>query len=103
MLAPDCAAAKVLNLGNKLLLDGISSIRLPFIGGAGRPAAPLFIAEGAPAPVANLSTSGAILGPACKILIQAAVSGALQSASGEAAADIIGQALAFSTAHHWTP
>ena len=59
MLAPDAASSKLLNLGNKLDLDGISSIKLPYIDGAGRPAQPAFIAEGAPAPVANLATSSA--------------------------------------------
>jgi hypothetical protein len=68
MLAPDCAALKVLNLGNKLSLDGINTIKLPFVGGAGRPAKPAFVAEGAPAPVANLATSSAIPGPTCKVL-----------------------------------
>jgi hypothetical protein len=98
MLAPDCAAAKVLNLGAKLSLDGLNSIKLPYIGGAGRPAKPLFIAEGAPAPVANLSSSLAILGPCCKVLVQAAVTGELQSASAGTAEAIVGQALAISTA-----
>jgi hypothetical protein len=96
MLSPDAASSKLLNLGNKLSLDGISTIRLPFIGGGGRPAQPLFIAEGAPAPVANLSTSGAILGPTCKVLIQAAVTGELQSASADTAEAVIGEALAIS-------
>ena len=65
MLAPDCAAAKLLNLGYKFDLSGINSIKLPFIGGSGRPAKPAFIAEGQPAPAPNLATSGAILGPTC--------------------------------------
>jgi hypothetical protein len=97
MLAPDCAAAKLLNLGNKFDLTGINSIKLPFIGGSGRPAKPLFVAEGQPAPVVDLSTSGAILGPANKVLIQAAITGELQSASAETAEAIVGQALAIST------
>jgi hypothetical protein len=98
MLAPDCAAAKLLNLGNKFDLTGINSIKLPFIGGSGRPAKPLFVAESQPAPVVDLSTSGAILGPTNKILIQAAVTGELQSASAETAEGIIGAALAISCA-----
>jgi len=68
MLAPDCAAAKLLNLGYKFDLSGINSIKLPFIGGGGRPAKPAFVAEGAPAPVVDLATSDAILGPPCKVL-----------------------------------
>jgi hypothetical protein len=97
MLAPDCAAAKLLALGYKFDLSGINSIKLPFIGGAGRPAKPAFIAEGQPAPVPELATSDAILGPTCKVLIQSAITGELQSASAETAEAIIGQALAIST------
>ena len=47
MLAPDSASAKLLAMGANLSLDGIATIRIPYIGGAGRPAAPAFIAEGA--------------------------------------------------------
>jgi hypothetical protein len=97
MLAPDCASAKLLNLGYKFDLSGINSIKLPFIGGGGRPAKPAFIAEGAPAPVVDLATSDAILGPTCKVLIQSAITGELQSASADTAEAIIGQALAIST------
>jgi hypothetical protein len=98
MLAPDCAAAKLLALGYKFDLSGINSIKLPFIGGGGRPAKPAFIAEGQPAPAPNLATSGAILGPTCKVLIQSVISGELQSASAEAAQEIVGMALSISTA-----
>jgi hypothetical protein len=98
MLAPDCAAAKLLSLGYKFDLSGINSIKLPFIGGGGRPPKPVFIAEGQPAPVVDLATSDAILGPTCKVLIQSAITGELQSASAETAEEIIGMALAISTA-----
>jgi hypothetical protein len=98
MLAPDCAASKLLNLGYKFDLSGISSIKLPYVGGAGRPAKPAFIAEGQPAPAPNLATSAAVLGPTCKVLIQSAITGELQSASAETAEGIVGQALAISTA-----
>jgi hypothetical protein len=98
MLAPDCAASKLLGLGYKFDLAGINSIKLPYVGGAGRPAQPLFIAEGQPAPVANLTTSDAIIGPTCKVLIQAAITGELQSASAQAAEEIVGMALSISTA-----
>jgi hypothetical protein len=68
-IAPDCASSKLLALGAQIDLAGINSARLPYIGYTGRPAAPMFVAEAAPAPVPNLSTSGAILGPTCKVLI----------------------------------
>jgi hypothetical protein len=98
MLAPDAASSKLLNMGAKLSLDGISSIALPYVGGSGRPVQPAFVAEGQPAPVVDLSTSGAILGPTCKVLVQAAITGELQSASAETAEAVLGQALAISTA-----
>jgi hypothetical protein len=97
MLAPDAASSRLLSLGRTFDLSGINTIRLPFVGGAGRPADPVFIAEAAPAPVVNLATSGAILGPTCKVLIQSAITGELQSASAETAEAIIGQALSIST------
>jgi hypothetical protein len=95
-LAPDCASSKLLAMGNQFNLDGINSFRLPFIGYAGRPAAPMFVAEGAPAPVPNLTTSTAILGPVCKVMILAGVSGELQSGSAETAERVIAEALAIS-------
>jgi hypothetical protein len=98
MLAPDCAAAKLLNLGYKFDLSGVNSIKLPYVGGAGRPAKPLFVQEGQPAPVVDLSTSGAVLGPVCKILLQCAISGELQSGSAQMAEAIVSRALAISCA-----
>jgi hypothetical protein len=80
----------------QLSLDGIATLRLPFIAGAGRPSAPAFIPEGAAAPVVDLATSAAILGPTCKLCILSAVSGELQAASGETAEDVVSAALAFS-------
>jgi uncharacterized surface protein with fasciclin (FAS1) repeats len=98
MLAPDSASFRLLAMGANLDLTGIATIRIPYIGGAGRPAQPAFIAEGAPIPVANLTTNAATLGPTCKIAIGAAVSMELQSASADTAASVIGQALAISAA-----
>lgn len=98
MLAPDSASAKLLAMGANLSLDGIATIRIPYIGGTGRPQQPAFIAEGAPIPIANLSTSAAELGPVCRIAIGAAVSMELQEASAETAESVIGQALAISAA-----
>jgi hypothetical protein len=85
-------------LGNKFDLTGINSIKLPYVGGSGRPAKPAFVAEGQPAPVADLSTSGAIPGPTCKVLIQSAIMGELQSASAQTAEEIVGAALSISCA-----
>jgi hypothetical protein len=98
MLAPDSASAKLLAMGANLDLTGIATIKIPYIGGAGRPSQPAFIQEGSPIPVTDLSTSAATLGPTCKIAIAAAVSMELQEASAETAASVISQALAISAA-----
>jgi hypothetical protein len=98
MLAPDSASARLLAMGANLDLTGIATIRIPWIGGAGRPSQPAFIQEGAPIPIADLTTHAAVLGPTCKIAIGAAISMELQEASAETAASIIGQALAISAA-----
>jgi hypothetical protein len=98
MLSPDSASAKLLAMGANLDLTGIATIKIPYIGGAGRPSQPAFIAEGSTIPVADLSTNAATLGPTCKIAIAAAISMELQSASAETAASVIGQALAISAA-----
>jgi hypothetical protein len=83
-------------MGAQIDLAGISSVKLPWIGYTGRPATPMFVAEGQPAPVPNLATSAAILGPVCKVLILAGISGELQSASAETAERVIAEALAIS-------
>jgi hypothetical protein len=82
--------------GRQFNLDGINSFKLPWIGYTGRPANPMFVAEGQPAPVPQLATSAAILGPVCKVMILAGVSGELQSGSAETAERVIAEALAIS-------
>jgi hypothetical protein len=95
-LSPDAASSKLLAMGNQFNLDGINSFKLPWIGYSGRPANPMFVAEGAPAPVPQLATSSAILGPVCKVMIIAGVSGELQSGSAETAERVIAEALSIS-------
>jgi hypothetical protein len=95
-LAPDCTSSKLLAMGRQFDLTGISSFKLPWIGYTGRPATPMFVSEGSPAPVPQLATSAAILGPVCKVMILAGVSGELQSASAETAERVISEALAIS-------
>jgi hypothetical protein len=68
MLAPDSASSKLLAMGANLDLSGIATVRIPYIGGAGRPQQPAFIAEGAPIPIANLATSAATLGTKIRVL-----------------------------------
>jgi len=95
-LAPDCASSKLLATGAQFDLTGINSFKLPWIGYTGRPATSMFVPEGSPAPVPNLATSAAILGPVCKVMILAGVSGELQSGSAETAERVIAEALAIS-------
>jgi hypothetical protein len=96
MLAPAAASTKLLGMGAQLNLEGIATVRLPYVGGAGRPASPAFVGEGAPAPAVNLLTRGAILGPACKIVILSGISAELQAASAETAEEIVSRALVIS-------
>jgi hypothetical protein len=95
-LAPDCASSKLLAVGHQFDLTGINSFKLPWIGYTGRPATSMFVPEGSPSPVPNLAFSSAILGPVCKVLILAGVSGELQSGSAETAERVISEALAIS-------
>ena len=94
MLSPNAASSKVLALGAILDLTGLSSIKLPYVGGAGRPSQPIFVPEGSPSPVVDLLTSAATLGPACKIVLNAAVSDEVQTASADTAEKIVSDALA---------
>src|SRR5262245_51249732 len=95
-LAPDCASSTLLAMRNQFDITGISSFKLPWIGYTGRPATSMFVPEGSPAPVTNLATSSAVLGPVCKVMILAGVSGELQSGSAETAERVISEALAIS-------
>jgi hypothetical protein len=92
LLAPSAASLRLLALANPLNLEGVSTIRIPFIGATGRPSAP-FIGEGSAAPTVKLTTAAVVLGPARKILIQAALTSEIQQASADTATTIIGQAL----------
>jgi hypothetical protein len=40
LLAPDSASSKLLAMGANLSLDGIATVKIPYIGGSGRPAKP---------------------------------------------------------------
>jgi hypothetical protein len=95
MLAPASASARLLAAARSLDLAGITSIKLPYIGASGRPAV-VFVAEGAPGPVANLTLSATVLGPTNKLLILAALTREIQQASAGTAEAVISNALAVS-------
>jgi hypothetical protein len=93
-LAPASASARLFARCMQVDLAGVAMVRVPHVATAPQPG---FIVEGEPAPVAQFSLAGVDVGPARKILIQAAVSGELESATPETASMIIGRALADAT------
>ena len=95
MLAPASASARLLAMATSLDLSGINSIRLPFIGFAGRPPVP-FAAEGDAGSVVDLVVSSTVLGPTKKLLILSALTREMAEASASNAEVIIGDALALS-------
>lgn len=94
-LAPQSASMKLFAQVTSIDLAGVSTIRIPNVALAPQPG---FIGEGAAAPLAQFSLGGVDLGPARKILIQAAVTGELENATPEAASAIIGRELAAAVA-----
>ena len=95
-LAPAAASARLLAMATTLDLSGLQSIRLPFIGFAGRPPPP-FVLEGDPGSVVDLTVSATILGPVKKLLILSALTREMSEASASNAEVIIGDALALSS------
>jgi hypothetical protein len=96
LVAPQSAAARLLDMGITLSLEGVHQIILPTILPAGRPT-PAFIGEGAPAPVVQMTTTSNTLGPVKKILIITSFTSELQAVSADSAQKILSQALAYAT------
>jgi hypothetical protein len=82
-LAPSSAALQLFERGLQLDLAGITTIRIPNF--ASLPPAPIFIGEGKPAPNVHWTFDATVLGPARKVLILAAVTGELETATPESA------------------
>jgi hypothetical protein len=95
MLAPASASGRLLGMATTLDLAGLQSIRLPFIGLAGRPPVP-FVAEGDPGSVVDLTIAATVLGPTKKLLILSSLTAEMIQASTSNAEQIIGDALALS-------
>jgi hypothetical protein len=90
-LAPQSAALRLFTASMTLDMAGIGTVRIP------HPTVlpvPLFIAEGQPAPVAQIAFADTVVGPMRKILILSSVSGELEKAAPETASAIIGRVLA---------
>ena len=75
-------------------MSGWTTINLP--NPANKPT-PIFIDEGAPAPVVNWTYSNTVLGPTKKILVLSAVTEELNQATPESAAAVIGRVLSDAT------
>ena len=96
LLSPSSASARLLALATSLDMTGYATIAVPWIA-ASAIAPPAFIGEGAPAPLVNLTTAKSVLGPVKKLLVLAAFTSEMASASVPAAESIIGQALGIAT------
>jgi len=60
-------------------LSGIGTIKMPRVGT--QPTRPVFVGEGAPAPVVTLSMADTVLGPARKVLVLSGVTEELEAAT----------------------
>ncbi len=96
MLAPTAASARLLAMATTLDLAGLQSIKIPFIGLAGRVVPTPFVAEGDPGSVVDLTISATTLGPTRKLLILSALTREMSEASASNAEAIISGALALS-------
>jgi hypothetical protein len=92
-LSPNAASSKLFSLGMIVDMAGVTTIKVPFVGGSGRPASPAFVPEGAPSPMVDLVVSAPTLGPTCKISLGAAITDEIQSASAGTAEAIVAAAL----------
>jgi hypothetical protein len=97
LLSPSACSMRLLRKARQLSLEGIDHVMLAGIQFAGRPPAPIFIAEGQPAPVVMATTSEVKLGPTRKILIQSSLTSELEATSGNTAQEIISDALSLAT------
>ncbi len=92
MLSPASAAARLLALAHSIDMSGIHTVTLPYIGKSGRPV-PLFIAEGAPIPFAELTAHVVTLGPAKRVEVLTGLTNEMLQATGDTAATLFGDAL----------
>jgi uncharacterized membrane protein len=89
---PGSAPIKLFDASNKLDLAGITSIKVPLV--CGLPPAPVFVAEGKPAPPIEFTLTGTTVGPVRKLLVQRAVTRELKEATPDTAEAVIGRILA---------
>jgi hypothetical protein len=89
-VAPASAALALFDRSTSVDLSEFASVHLPAIVD---PAPAVFIREGEPGPVAQFSLAAPIIGPLKKILIMAALTREMESASGGTALTIVTRAL----------
>jgi hypothetical protein len=97
MLAPAAASMRLLRKGREISLEGVNSVLLAGIPFTGWPPTPVFVGEGMPAPVIFANSGQLRLGPVRKILIAAALTSELESASGDTAQRMISDAFSLAT------
>jgi len=86
-LAPQSAASRLFALaGLKLDFQGVHQYSIPYSGAMPEP---VFVAEGAPAPVKMGDLDAMLIGPTCKMMFICSITGTLESYSTEAASGII--------------
>lgn len=90
-LSPASASAQLFEHCLRVDLQGVNTIRIPYVSIA---PVPIFVAEAAPAPVATLNIAGVVVGPVKKILIQVALTNELDGATPQTASAMIGKVLA---------
>jgi hypothetical protein len=96
LLSPLAASARLFGLATSVDLSGIQTVKLPYIGAAGRPASVPFVGEGDPIRTVNLTTSSITLGPMHKLAIAAAITRETQDASADTAERVVSDALSAS-------
>jgi hypothetical protein len=96
-LAPQSAAVQLFDMAVKLDFTGVEQFTIPY------PSAvppPIFVAEGAPLPMAKAAITNSTVGPTHKILIGSAITNELEFYAVNSAVEIIGNIFADQTARN---
>jgi HK97 family phage major capsid protein len=94
-LAPEAAATRLFARAVGVDLSSVAQVSVPSAAVQPQPG---FVAEGAPAPVAQFSLAAITVGPAKKILIMSALTRELANATADTAQAVIGHVLSEATA-----
>ena len=94
-LAPASVALRLFEQALQVDLTGLTSVKVPIVA---TPPTASFVGELSPAPMLQIGLATVEVGPAKKLVSQAALTGEIESASPEAASTIIGKVLGDATA-----